>query len=116
MDASELILYQTDDGRTAIHLRAEGGTVWLTQAEIAELFATSPQAITQHIRTIYADRELAPEATCKEFLQVRQEGSRQVRRRLKSYSLPMPEFDWMPEFGRMPWIDLAGDETVLVLP
>ena len=89
MDASELILYQTEDGRTAIHLRAEGDTVWLTQAEIAELFTTSPQAITQHIRTIYADRELDPEATCKEFLQVRQEGVRQVRRRLKSYSLPM---------------------------
>jgi len=89
MSAGELILYRSEDGKAEIQLRAEGDTVWLTQAEVAELFDTTPQAITQHIRAIYEVGELSPEATCKESLQVRQEGQRQVRRRLKAYSLPM---------------------------
>ncbi|MCG5549122.1 RhuM family protein [Halorhodospira halochloris] len=89
MSAGELILYRSEDGRAEIQLRAEGDTVWLTQAEMAELFDTTPQAITQHIRAIYEEGELTPEATCKDSLQVRQEGQRQVRRRLKAYSLPM---------------------------
>jgi hypothetical protein len=85
--AGEMIVYRTEDGRTEVHLRTIDGTVWLTQAEMAELFQTSPQAITQLIRTIYEDGELAPEATCKEFLQVRSEGARMVRRNLKVYRL-----------------------------
>jgi hypothetical protein len=85
----ELILYRSDDGQAEIQLRVQGDSVWLTQAEMAELFDTTPQAITQHIRAIYEEQELALEATCKEFLQVREEGGRQVRRRLKNYSLPM---------------------------
>ncbi|MCF8105621.1 MAG: virulence RhuM family protein [Desulfohalobiaceae bacterium] len=89
MSSGELILYRTGDGLAKIHLRAEGDTVWLTQAEIAKLFETTPQAITQHIRAIYAEGELDPEATCNDYLQVRQEGQRQVKRRLKSYSLPI---------------------------
>jgi hypothetical protein len=89
MSSGELILYRTEDGRTEIHLRAECDTVWLTQAEIAKLFDTTPQAITQHIRAIYAEGELDPEATCNDYLQVRQEGQRQVKRKLKSYSLPL---------------------------
>jgi hypothetical protein len=89
MSRGELILYQSDDGLAEIQLRVEGETVWLTQAEMAELFDTTPQAITQHIRAIYEEGELSAEATCKESLQVRQEGQRQVQRRLKAYSLPM---------------------------
>ena len=89
MSQGELIIYRTDDGQAEIQLRAEGDTVWLTQAEMAGLFDTTPQAITQHIRSIYEDQELDPEATCKELLQVRQEGKRRVRRQLKAYSLPM---------------------------
>jgi hypothetical protein len=85
----EVILYQTEDGAAQISLRALDGTVWLTQAEMAALFDTAPQAITQLIKTIYADDELTAEATCKELLQVRQEGIRQVERKLKFYSLPM---------------------------
>lgn len=83
----ELILYQTDDGQSAINLRAIGGTVWLTQAEIAELFDATPQNITQHIKSIYGDGELSETATCKDYLQVRSEGDRQVKRSLKHYSL-----------------------------
>lgn len=85
----EIILYTTEDGRTDIQLHAVDGTVWLTQGQMAELFATSPQAITQLVRTIYDDEELTEEATCKEFLQVRSEGERQVRRSLKHYNLEL---------------------------
>lgn len=83
----ELILYQTEDGRTRIECRLEGETIWLTQALMAELFQTTPQNITQHLREIYADGELDEKATCKPFLQVRTEGTRQVSRTLRLYSL-----------------------------
>lgn len=83
----ELVLYPTEDGSARFYLRAEGGSVWLTQAELAELFQTTPQNITLHLRAIYAEGELAEEATCKDYLQVRSESSRQVRRRLRHYNL-----------------------------
>ncbi|SCU73808.1 putative DNA-binding protein [Cupriavidus necator] len=89
MSAGELILYTTEDGAAQIRLRAADGTVWLTQAEMAELFQTSPQNMTLHIKAVYAEGELAIEATCKEDLQVRVEGGRQVQRRLKQYNLDM---------------------------
>lgn len=89
MSEGEFILYSTEDGRTQVQLRAVNGSVWLTQAQMADLFATSPQAITQLIRAVYEDEELAEEATCKEFLQVRSEGQRQVSRKLKHYSLDL---------------------------
>lgn len=87
--AGELILYQTEDGTTDIFLRASEGTVWLTQAEIADLFNATPQNITQHIKSIYDDHELTLQATCKEYLQVRAEGTRKVERQLKHYNLEM---------------------------
>lgn len=83
----ELILYRTEDGREAIRLRVVDGTVWLTQAEIAVLFDTTPQNVTQHLGTIFGDGELDEAATCKDLLQVQQEGSRSVRRSLKAYNL-----------------------------
>jgi hypothetical protein len=87
--SGELILYTTEDGQARIQLRAEDGTVWATQGEIADLFQTTSQNISQHIKAIYAEGELQPEATCKELLQVRSESGRQVRRTLSSYSLDM---------------------------
>jgi hypothetical protein len=83
----ELLLYQTEDGRTRIECRFEGETVWLTQAMMAELFQTTPQNITQHLREIYAEGELDEVATCKANLQVRIEGARQVSRNLRFYNL-----------------------------
>ena len=83
----ELILYQSEDGLTRVQLRALDGTVWLTQADIADLFATTPQNITQHVRALYAEGELSEAATCKEGLQVRREGERDVQRQVKLYSL-----------------------------
>ena len=84
---SELILYTSDDGQTRLQLRAEGGTVWLAQAEIADLFLTTPQNITIHLRSIYDEGEAEAGATCKESLQVRHEGEREVRRSIKLYNL-----------------------------
>ncbi len=81
----QLLIYR--DGATRLHVRLDGQTVWLTQAGMAELYQTTPQNITQHIRAIFDEGELAPEATCKDYLQVRDEGGREVRRSLKHYSL-----------------------------
>jgi hypothetical protein len=83
----QLVLYRTEDGRTRISCRFEGDSAWLTQAAIADLFQTTPQNITLHIQAIYQEGELLEDATCKEYLQVRQEGARQVSRRLKHYNL-----------------------------
>lgn len=85
---SEIILYQMEDGRTRIQCRFENETLWLTQAQIAELFQTTPQNVTLHLKTIYAEGELVEAATCKDYLQVRNEGKRQVSRNLRHYSLP----------------------------
>jgi hypothetical protein len=84
----ELVLYRTEDGTTRLVVRFEDGNVWLTQAAIAELFQTTPQNITMHLAAIYAEGELEEQATCKDYLQVRQEGARRVERSLKHYSLP----------------------------
>ncbi len=85
--AGEFVLYTTEDGLTRVEMRAEGGSLWLSQAEIGTLFQTTPQNITQHVKAIYAEGEADPEATCKSGLQVRQEGGRQVRRTVRHYSL-----------------------------
>lgn len=87
MTEGELILYSTEDGAATISLRAVDGTAWLTQAQMAELFQTSPQAITQLVAAIYADQEADEAATCKQLLQVRNEGGREVSRQLKHYNL-----------------------------
>lgn len=89
MGEGELILYTTEDGTVRIQLQVMDKTVWLTQAEMADLFQTTPQSITQLVKAIYADDELVDSATCKEFLQVRTEGTRTVSRTLKSYNLEM---------------------------
>lgn len=87
--SGEVILYITEDGQAAFQLKAVEGSVWLTQAQIAELFEVTPQAVTQHIRAIYDEGEFAEAATCKPFLQVRTEGARAVSRQIAHYALPM---------------------------
>ena len=84
---SEIVLYQTEDGRTSISVRLEDETVWLTQGAMAELFQTTPQNITLHLKNIYQEGELAEAATCKDFLQVQIEGTRQIERNRKFYNL-----------------------------
>jgi hypothetical protein len=83
----ELILYQTEDGRTRIECRFEGETVWLTQAMMAELFQTTLQNVSLHLQNIYEEGELDPGATIKSYLIVRTEGTRQVRRTVQHYNL-----------------------------
>lgn len=86
---SNLILYQTEDGRTRIQCRFENETLWLTQVQIAKLFQTSVPNINLHLKAIYAEGELAAEATIKSHLMVRLEGARQVSRPVLHYSLPV---------------------------
>ncbi|MCG3417575.1 virulence RhuM family protein [Oceanobacillus jordanicus] len=86
---SNILIYQTEEGNTKIDVRLENETVWMTQKAIAELYQTSSQNITLHIRNIYAEEELQEEATCKYYLQVQNEGSREVKRKAKHYNLEM---------------------------
>lgn len=89
MPSGEFIVYNTEDGRTEVQLRAVGGTVWLNQRQIADLFGKSVPTINEHIRTIYDDGEAAPEATIRKFRIVRTEGTRQVEREIEHYSLDL---------------------------
>ena len=77
----------TEDGKTQIDVRLENETVWLTQAQMAELFEKTPQNITMHIGNAYKEGELEKGATCKEYLQVQTEGKRKVTRKVKYYDL-----------------------------
>ncbi len=89
IDNSQLILYTTEDGKQRVEVRLEDETAWLTQAGLAELFNTSPQNITMHIKEIYAEGELIESSTCKENLQVQIEGNREIKRKKKFYNLPI---------------------------
>jgi len=81
----QILIYK--DAGLSLQVRLDGQTVWLTQLQMAELFQTTPQNITLHIQSIYEEGEQTPEATCKEYLQVRQVGERRVKRALKHYNL-----------------------------
>lgn len=85
-DKGELIRYQTEDGKTKIEVRLQDETIWLTQKLMAELFQTTPQNITIHLRNSLNEAELDETATCKNFLQVQNEGNRQVERTQRFYN------------------------------
>lgn len=85
-ERGEIIMYQPDS-EVKLEVRLEDETVWLTQAQMAMLFQTTPQNVTIHIRSIYKEEELDKTSTCKDSLQVRFEGSRQVQRIQKFYNL-----------------------------
>jgi hypothetical protein len=82
-------MFASGDGKVRIECRFESDTLWLPQAAIASLYQVTPQAITQHIKAIYEESELKQNVTCKSYLQVRQEGTRQVSRNTLHYSLPI---------------------------
>ncbi|NOX18109.1 MAG: virulence RhuM family protein [Chlorobi bacterium] len=84
---SQIIIYQTESGETKIDVRFQNETVWLTQKMMAELFQTTSQNITLHLKNIYEEKELEEKATCKDFLQVQTEGTRNVKRKQKFYNL-----------------------------
>jgi len=85
--SGELVLYSTEDGRAQFSLKAADGTVWMTQAELADLFQTSKQNISLHIKNVLKDGELAEAATVKDYLTVQTEGSWEIRRTTKLYNL-----------------------------
>ena len=85
----EIIIYQTDDDQTQIDVRLENETVWLTQAQMAELFQTDRTSIVRHINKIYADDELDRDSTCAKIAQVQKEGQRTVRRSIPYFNLDM---------------------------
>lgn len=91
MDNKEnsVVIYQDDNGATKVSVRFADEDLWLTQPQIAELYDTTQQNISQHIDSIYKDGELDKEATNKKFLLVRTEGTRQVKRDLDHYNLDM---------------------------
>ena len=70
MNKGEVIIYQSSDGQTELDVRLEGDTVWLSQAQMAQLLQVRPQNITMHISNLYKEGELMRESTCKDFLQV----------------------------------------------
>lgn len=87
--ASSIVFYTAEDNSIQLEVKLENETVWLTQSQMAMLFDTTPQNITMHIRNIYKVDELQKEATCKDFLQVRNEGGRTVTRNTKFYNLDL---------------------------
>ena len=83
----EIVVYEALGGEARVDVRFDGETVWLTQRQMAEVFATTPENVLAHLRNVFASGELEAEATTKDFLAVRTEGKRRVRRRLKHYNL-----------------------------
>ena len=86
MEQGEIILYQPDEA-VRLEVRLEDETVWLTQAQIVDLFQSSKANISEHIKNIYDQKELEESSTVRDFRTVRQEGKRQVMRNLTYYNL-----------------------------
>jgi hypothetical protein len=84
---NQIAFYQSPDGSVNIEVLYAEENIWLTQKKIAELFTTTPQNITQHLKNIYSEGEANQTATCKDFLQVQNEGGRSIERTSKMYSL-----------------------------
>ena len=86
-NAESVVLYTTPDGAVKVNALIKNETLWLTQAAMAELFGVGSQAITKHLKNIYAEGELSLEATCSKMEQVQNEGNRQVSREISFYNL-----------------------------
>lgn len=82
-----IIIYQDEDGVTKVSVRFSDEDVWLTQNQLAEIYDTTQENISMHIKNIYDDKELDENRTYKKYLLVRQEGSRQVKRNIDHYNL-----------------------------
>lgn len=84
---NQIAFYQTADGSVNVEVLYADENIWLTQKKMAELFDTTPQNITQHLKNIYVENESDRRATCKDFLQVQIEGGRNIERKSKMHSL-----------------------------
>ena len=87
MEEKKIIIYQSEDGQTRIDVRLENETVWLTQAQMVELFQTTKQNVSLHVGNVFKEHELEQESTVKEYLTVQTEGKRIVSRKVKYYNL-----------------------------
>ena len=86
---NDIIIYNTEDGKAKINLQYEDGTVWLSQLEIAELFQTTKQNVSKHVKAIFLEGELEERATVNYKLTVQKEGNRKISRQLAYYNLDM---------------------------
>jgi len=86
---SQIVIYKTEDGRTKIDVRFEHETVWLTQNALAELFQTTKNNISMHVKNIFSEGELERISTVKDFLTVQKEGNREVSRGVEYYNLDL---------------------------
>jgi len=84
---SEIVIYKTAGSEAQVEVKFEDETVWLTQKQMAQLFQTTPQNITLHLKKVYSEKEVQEKATCKEYLQVQMEGKRRVQRAQLMYNL-----------------------------
>ena len=85
----DIIIYQTEDGLTEIDVKVENETVWLSQQQMDELYNTTKQNISLHIKNIFDENELSEDSTVKEFLTVQKEGNRNVTKEIPFYNLDM---------------------------
>ena len=88
-DNNQIIIYQSDEGETRLEVKFTGETVWLSQQQMADLFQSSRSNVVEHIKHIYEEGELDEDSTCRNFRQVRQEGTREVTREIPFYNLDM---------------------------
>ena len=86
-DKNEIIIYQTQDGKTKIDVNVDHETVWLSQKQMAELFQTIKQNISLHIKNVFEEGELEERSTVKNYLTVQKEGSREISREIAHYNL-----------------------------
>ncbi len=89
IEQNQIIMYEGDDGQSRLEVRIEGETVWLNQAQLSELFQSSKANICEHIKNIYTEGELTPEATVRNFRIVQKEGNRAVSRDIEHYNLDL---------------------------
>ena len=86
---NDIMIYEDKDGITRVNVKFIDEDIWLTKYHIADIYKTTRQNIEQHINNIYADKELDTETTFKNFLQVKKEGNRSVKRNIDHYNLDM---------------------------
>ena len=86
---NNIVIYQLDDGKTKIDVKLEDEIVWLSQQQMADLYDTTKQNISSHIKNIFEEEELEMNSTVKEFFTVQKEGNRKVERKVKYYNLDM---------------------------
>lgn len=112
--ASEMILYQTEDNQTRIEVRLKNETVWLTQAQMAELFQTTQQNVSLHIQNIYEEGELTPETTHKESLSVQPKGQAQPTATVIPVTVEQMQAFTAPMYNRNPKLQFAFGGAKLV--